>query len=128
MLGLLGVWVRGLGWGVGLLAACFLVRLQLEPAAATPWTPVAAAALLLMAELGYWSYEMDDSWDPASTDVVRRLLELLVVALAGGAVCELALDLAAAAPLSGGWLLILGVLAATAPLAILLRLARRSTR
>ena len=61
VLGVGGYWVRGLAWGLALLATTFLVRLQLEPAAISAWTPVAAGLLLLVAELGYWSFELDGS-------------------------------------------------------------------
>ena len=49
---------------------------------------------------------------------------LLVVAAA--ALCELVLDLGAILPVSGTWVLVLGVAAVTGLLAIMLRLARRA--
>jgi hypothetical protein len=125
VLGASGHWVRGLAWGIGLLAATFLLRLQLEPAAISPWTPVAAGVLLLVAELGYWSFELDGSSTIATEGLLGRLLEVVLVVVATAAAAELVLDLADVLPVSGGWLLVLGVLAASGPPVILLRLARR---
>jgi hypothetical protein len=125
-LGLLAVWVRGLAWGVALLAATFLLRVQLEPSTASAWTAVVAGALLLVAELGYWSYELDGSNTAGSGSAARRLLEVLLLVVAASALCELVLDLGAILPLSGSWMLVLGVAAITGLLAIMLRLARRT--
>lgn len=85
-----------------------------------------AGALLLLAELGYWSFELDDSNAAGSGTVGGRLLEVLLLVLAASALCELVLDLGAIIPVSGGWVLVLGVAAVTGLLAILLRLARRA--
>jgi len=125
-LGLLAVWVRGLAWGIALLAATFLFRVQLDPATATAWTPLVAGGLLLLAELGYWSFELDRSDTAGSGGIARRLIEVLLLAQAATALCELVLDLGAILPLSGSWVLVLGVAAATGLLAIMLRLARRA--
>jgi len=125
VLGVGGYWVRGLAWGLALLATTFLVRLQLEPAAISAWTPVAAGLLLLVAELGYWSFELDGSSTIATEGLLARLLEVFLLVLATAAVAELVLDLSLVLPVSGGWLLVLGVLAASGPPIILLRLARR---
>jgi hypothetical protein len=125
-LGLLAVWVRGLAWGIGLLAATFLVRVQLEPSTASAWTPLVAGVLLLLAELGYWSFELDGSNTSGSGSVARRLLEIIALAFAAGALSELALDFGAILPLSGSWVLVLGVGAAIGLLAMMLRLARRA--
>jgi hypothetical protein len=124
-LSLPGYWVRGLAWGLALLAATYLVRLQLDPAAVTPWTPPAAAGLLLIAELGYWSFELDGSSTIVAEGLLTRLLEVVLLVIVAGAVGELVLDLSQVMPVSGGWLLVVGVLAAAGPPAILLRLARR---
>jgi hypothetical protein len=124
-LGLLGVWVRGVAWGVALLAAGFLVRLQLDPDAISAWTPPAAATLLLVAELAYWSFELDGSETPGVGHLGRRAIELVALAAAAGILCELALDFSQLLPRAGVPLLGIGVLAAAAVLGIVLRLARR---
>ena len=125
-LGLTAAWVRGLAWGLALLAVAFLVRVQLEQATASAWTPVVAGALLLVAELGYWSFELDASNTAGRGSAPRRLLEVVTLALAAAAAGEVALDLGAILPLSGPGVLVLGVAAATAVLGIMLRLARRA--
>jgi hypothetical protein len=114
-----------LAWGLALLGTTFLVRLQLDPAAVSALTPIAAGTLLLVAELGYWSYELDGSSTIVTAGLLGRLLEVLLLAVAAVAAGELVLDLAQVLPVSGSWLLVLGVLAASGPAAILLRLARR---
>jgi hypothetical protein len=126
VLGLTAIWVRGLAWGLALLGVAFLVRVQLEPATVSGWTPVLAGGLLLVAELGYWSFELDGSSTAGSGSTPRRLLEVLALALAAGAAAELVLDLGSILPLSGPGLLVLGVAAATAVLGIMLQLARRA--
>jgi hypothetical protein len=125
-LGLLAVWVRGQAWGIALLGATFLLRVQLDPAAASAWTPVVAGALLLVAELGYWSYELDGSNTAGSASASRRLAEVLLLVVAAAALCELVLDMGAILPFAGSWVLVLGVVAATGILGIMLRLARRA--
>lgn len=126
LLGLLATWVGGVGWGVGLLGAAFLVRVQLDPATGSRWTPMIGAGLLLVAELGFWSHELDGSSVAGARRPSRRALELILLAAAAAALCELALDLSAIAPSPGAWTLLLGVAAATGVLGILLRLARRA--
>lgn len=120
-LGLLALWVRGLAWGIALLAASFLLRVQLEPSTASGWTALVAGGLLLVAELGYWSFEA-----ASSAPTARRLLEVLLLVVAAAALSELVLDLGNILPLSGSWVLVLGVLAVTAVLVMMLRLARRA--
>jgi len=87
-----------------------------------PWTPAAAATLVLVAELGFWSHEVDEwGW----MRPWRHLAQTALTAIGSAAVVELALDLTLAAPLSGAWLLAAGTVAAVAAPAILLRLAQR---
>jgi hypothetical protein len=125
-LGLLAFWVRGLAWGIALLGATFLLRVQLDPTTASAWTPVVAGALLLLAELGYWSFEVDRSRGVGSAGAARRLLEVLLLVVAAAAVSELVLDVGDILPISGSWVLVLGVAAVTGLLAMMLRLARRA--
>jgi hypothetical protein len=120
-LGLLALWVRGLAWGIALLAAGFLLRVQLEPSTASAWTPLVAGGLLLVAELGYWSFEANGSGVTA-----RRLLEVLLLVVGASALCELVLDVGDILPVSGTWVLVVGVGAAIGLLALMRRLARRA--
>jgi hypothetical protein len=125
-LGLLAIWVRGLAWGIALLAATFLLRVQLEPSTAAAWTPLVAGVLLLLAELGYWSFELDGS-NPAGTgSAARRLLEVVLLVVAAASLCELVLDLGAILPISGSWVLVLGVASVAGLLGMMLRVARRA--
>jgi len=124
-LGVLGFWVRGVAWGVALLAATFLVRVQIDPDTASAWTPLVAAALLLIAELAYWSFELDGSDTAGGVQLGRRALEVGALAVAAGILCELALDASVLVPAGGFAVLGVGVVAAAAVLAIVLRLARR---
>lgn len=57
--------------------------------------------------------------------LLTRLFQVALLALVTTAVAELVLDVAEVLPVSGGWLLVLGALAAGGPPLILLRLARR---
>jgi hypothetical protein len=118
---LAGRWTAGIGWGAGILGAEFVVRTRLDPPAIA-WTPVAAAALLLVAELAMWSYELDGvqlSWGAS----VRRLFGAVALSTGIGALC--ALVQAVASLLSGGWPLFAGgvgaAVLAVAGLALLAR-------
>ena len=122
---MLAYWVRGVAWGLALLAATFLVRVQLDPITITAWTPVAAATLLLVAELAYWSFELDGSRSAGGARLGRRALEVTAAAAVVVLLCEFALDGSLLVPPAGIAVLGLGVLAAAAVLGIVLRLARR---
>ena len=76
---------------------------------------------MLVAELGYWSFEAGGSGVSA-----RRLLEVLLRVVAASALCELVLDTGNILPVSGSWVLVIGVLAVTFLLGMMLRLARRA--
>jgi hypothetical protein len=121
---LAGRWTTGVGWGVGILGAEFVVRARLDPGAVA-WTPVAAAALLLVAELAMWSYELDGvELTPAAS--VRRLFGAVALSAGIGALC--ALVQAVASMVGGGWpLFAAGVGAAVLAVAGLALLARAMT-
>lgn len=87
--------------------------------------PLVGCALLLVAELGYWSVELAGTGREERPVLLRRLTAML--ALAGAALVLGAAVLAATAlPLGGGlaWNLV-GVAAAAAALALIARLAAR---
>jgi hypothetical protein len=118
---LAGRWTAGVGWGVGILGAEFVVRARLDPGAIA-WTPVAAAAVLLAAELAMWSYELDGV-ELTLAATVRRLFGAVGLSTGIGALC--AFVQAVASMLSGGWpLLAAGVGAAVLAVAGLAVLAR----
>jgi hypothetical protein len=85
--------------------------------------PLVGGALLVVAELAYWSLELRGKEPEERSVVVRRLATL--VALTGGAVVLGAGVLAATAlPLGGGLVWnVVGVAAAVAALAVIARLA-----
>ena len=124
-LGLLAWWVRGVAWGIALLAATFLLRVQLDAESAAAWTPVAAAGLLLVAELAYWSFELDGANTAGARHLGRRALEIAITAAGAGVLVELVLDGSLLVPLSGTLVLVVGVAAVVALLGIVVRLARR---
>lgn len=126
---LLGValrWSAALAVGVALLGAQQAVRLALGPDALDAWTPLVAGALLLVAELAWWSVEprvpaWSESWQAS-----RRLVTVLLVCAAGSVVSAVVL-VASGAPLRGGvGFELVGVLAATAALAVVAWAARAS--
>jgi hypothetical protein len=57
LLGLALRWSAALAVGVALLGAQQAVRLALGPDALDAWAPLVAGALLLVAELAWWSIE-----------------------------------------------------------------------
>jgi hypothetical protein len=88
------------------------------------WAAVVGIALLVTAELAFWSIEYDRRVDEERA--VRYLRVAALVALAGAALLLNVLVLAAAAVsgASGLVLAVLGVVAAVSAVAILLRLVR----
>jgi hypothetical protein len=123
--GLLLRWSAALAVGVALLGAQQAVRLALGPDALDSWTPLVAGALLLVAELAWWSIEPRvPAWSqPALAS--RRLLTVLVACAAASAVSAVVL-VASGAPLRGGvGLELVGILAATAAVAVVAFVARK---
>ena len=124
--GLVLRWSGALAVAVALLGAQQATRLALGPDALDEATPLIAAALLLAAELAWWSIEPRiPAWAQPGV-AVRRVLTLFstcVVAIVVSAVVVVA----AGAHVGGGALLTLtGVVAATAALGVLAYVARRS--
>lgn len=126
-LGLVGIWVAGLGWGVGLLGAAYLIRLQLDPSAAG-WAPIAAGWLLFAAELGYWSYEVDGKARLRGSRASPRILQMVMLAMGAALAGELVVAGSNLLPSLGPWSIAGGAAALVAVLGVLLRLARRGVR
>jgi hypothetical protein len=123
-----GLVVRGsaaLAVGIALLGAQQAVRLALGRDALDSWTPLSAGALLLAAELAWWSVEPRvPAWSQLGL-AGRRLGTVLLVCTAASAVSAVVL-VAAGAPVSGGFgLELAGVVAATGALAVVAWVARR---
>lgn len=126
--GLLLRWSAGLATAVALLGAQQATRLALGPDALDAGTPLTAGALLLVAELAWWSIEpRAPAW--AQTGVaVRRVLTLLL-ACASATFVSAVVVVAAGAEVAGGTVLELtGVLAAIAALAVVAWVARPAVR
>ena len=111
-----------------LLGAEQAVRLTSGPAQADEWTPLYAAALLLSAELAWWSIEPRvPAW--AETALAPLRLVRVVGVCAAGAVLAALVLVAASSNLSGGvGLELAGVLAAVAALAVVAWVARTHVR
>jgi len=128
LVGLALRWSAALVLGVGLLGAQQAVRLALGPDALDAWAPASAGALLLVAELAWWSIEPRVAAWAEPEVAVRRLAAMAFACVGGSAVAALVVA-AAGAPLEGGLALeLLGVAAAAAALALLVFIARSSPR
>jgi hypothetical protein len=125
-LALVGGWAGLLPWPLVLLGAAYVASLELRPDGSTidGAAPLVGAGLLALAELAYWSLELRG---PGREE--RRLLARRGAALVGLALLSLLLGTLVvtltAVPLGGGaaWDAV-GVAAAAAALALILRLAR----
>jgi hypothetical protein len=122
--GLASRWSAALAVGVALLGAEQAVRLALGPEALDAWTPLYAGALLLAAELAWWSLEPRvPAWSEPGTGVWRAATVILTCL--GGCVVSALVVVASGAPLHGGvGLELVGVLAAAAALAVVAAVAR----
>jgi hypothetical protein len=120
LVALVAVWPGALTWALGLLAAEYLLALELRGAQLDLTAPAYAAALFLCAELGWLGLEARRGGRPW----LGRSFAIGVLTLLGAGLGWLLL-LVAAIPLPGGALLTaLGVAAAAAVAACLAWLAR----
>ena len=119
-------WSGGLALAVALLGAQQATRLALGPDALDEATPLTAGALLLAAELAWWSIEPRiPAWAQPGV-AVRRVVTVLFTCIAATVVSAVVV-VAAGAPVGGGTpLLLTGIVAATAALGMLAYVARRS--
>jgi hypothetical protein len=122
--GLVLRWSAALAVGIALLGAQQAVRLALGPDTVDSWTPLVAGALLLVAELAWWSVEPRvPAWSELGLPGWR--LATVVLACAGGCAVSAIVVLAAGARLGGGFAVeLVGVAAATAALAVVAFVAR----
>ena len=121
-------WSAALATGIAFLGAEQAVRLATAHSSVDPWTPAYAVALLLVAELAWWSIEPRvAAWSQPET-VVRRLLTLVGMCAGAGLLAAL-IVLVAGAPFEGGvGLELVGVTAATAAVGVIAAVARRPVR
>jgi hypothetical protein len=111
--------------GVVLLGSEQAVRLATGRETVDPWTPAYAAALLLVAELAWWSIEPRTAAWSQPEAVVRRLAVVTGVCV-GAALLAALVVLAAGAPFEGGvGLELVGVAAAAAAVAVIAVVARK---
>ena len=117
-------WSAALATAVALLGAEQAVRLATGPSGVDPWTPLYAAGFLFAAELAWWSVEPRvPAW--AEPGTAPRRLATIAGACAGGSALSALVVLAAGAPIRGGVVLeLVGVVAATAALAVVAIVAR----
>ena len=125
--GLLLRWSAALALGIWLLGAQQATRLALGPDALDEATPLTAGALLLVAELAWWSIEPRiPAWAQPSVAVWRTVRVLLICIAA--TVVSAVVVVAAGAPVRGGTpLLLTGIVAATAAVGVLAFVARRES-
>jgi hypothetical protein len=128
LLGLASRWSAALTAGVVVLGAQQAVRLELGTDAFDEWAPLTAAALLLCAELAWWSIEPRvPAW--AQPGLALRRLATIVALCAGGSAIGAVMLVAAGASLSGGVALeLVGIVAATAAVAVVAYAARTTPR
>lgn len=124
LVGLVARWSGALTAAIVVLGAQQAVRLELGSDAFDEWVPLTAAALLLCAELAWWSIEPRiPAW--AQRDLATRRLATILALCAGGAALGAVMLVAAGASISGGVALELaGIVAATAAVAIVAYAAR----
>jgi hypothetical protein len=121
-------WPTFVAWALALLATGYALALALGPERATldAAAPVVAAALLVVAELAYWSLELRDPGRWEGPLLARRLGMLGVLALVSLALGSVVVVFTTVEIEGGIGLTALGVGAAVATLAILAGLARRA--
>ena len=126
LIGLAARWSGALTVALVVLGAQQAARLELGSDAFDEWAPLTAAALLLCAELAWWSIEPRvPAW--AQRDLAVRRLATIVGLCAAGAAVGAVMLVAAGASLSGGvGLELVGIVAATAAVAIVAYAARSS--
>lgn len=119
-------WSGALTGAIVLLGAQQAVRLAVGTDVLDEWAPLVAGALLLCAELAWWSIEPRiPAWTQRGL-ALRRLTGVLLMSLLGAGVGA-AMLVAAGSSLSGGVPLeLVGILAATGAVALLAYIARRS--
>ena len=82
-------WAGGIGWSLALLGAEYLLPVFFNGGSPDAWAPIVALGFLLIADLGWWSWELRlASLDEPSIYVRGALLTLgvgLIAALLGAA-------------------------------------------
>jgi hypothetical protein len=126
LVGLFARWSAALAVGIALLGAQQALRLALGPDALDSWTPVSAGALLLAAELAWWSIEPRvPAW--AQPGLASRRLAAVLLGCGAASLVSAAVLVVSGAQVGGGFALeLVGVAAATAALAVVAWVTRRA--
>jgi len=122
--GLVAGWHAAVPASVLIAGAAYAGSLFLGPHRLDTSAPLEGTALLLAAELAYWSLELRP-WVEAEPGVLARRGTVVAASGAGSLAAGAAVLAAASAPVGGGVALeALGVAAAASALALLVRLSR----
>lgn len=125
---LAGGWPALIPWALGLFGVEFVVSLYIAGGPPLLAAAISGSALLLMAEISYWSFDLQTRSDDEAGLNHRRLLAILVLFAGSLAVGALGAG-AALLPVTGSLALTaVGVGAAAAALALAAALARRLAR
>lgn len=122
-----GGWASLLPWPIVLLGAAYVLSLELrsDDGSIDAAAPLVGAGLLAVAELAYWSLELKGPGREEPRLLARRAAALVALALVSLLLGALVVTITAV-PLGGGVLWdAIGVAAAAAALALILRLAQR---
>ena len=122
VLGLL-VRVEGVGLGLFLAGASYVVFLELDGRGLDVGAPLVAAGLAVAAELAFWSIALAGPVPPAPGEQARRALDTAAVALGAAAATLVALGLGQAGTGGGLAFELLATAAAVGSLAVLATLA-----
>jgi hypothetical protein len=127
LVSLLAGWPSLLPWSVVALASAYASALAVrdDPGVADGGAPLYGAGLLLVAELGYWSLDLRGPGREERRLLLRRAAALAALAFASVVLGALVLSLTAV-DLGGGVVWdVVGVAAAAAALALIVRLTQR---
>jgi hypothetical protein len=121
-------WSAALALAVALLGAQQAVRIALGPDRLDVWAPASAGALLLVAELAWWSIEPRvAAW--SERDLALWRVATVVAACAAGAALAGFVLVVGSSQVGGGVALeLVGVVAATAAVALVAYVARSRVR
>jgi len=125
-IGLVLRWPSAIAWAIAFLGVAYACAVVSSGATVDSWCVAVAGALIVLAELAYWSIEKAGTARDEPGAVPRRLAALAAL-LAGSALAGLVVVTLGALVLRGGLVILaLGVAAAAALVGLLAALARRA--
>lgn len=119
-------WSRLVALGIALAGGAYAAQLAADDAPLDPAAPLVAAALLVVAELAYWSLEERGSVPGDPGQGLRRLAFVSLVGICALVVAALLLELVDSVHLRGLGVDVAGATAAAATLLVLLLAGRRN--